>query len=336
MRKPAGKERATGTRILGVIALALTVACGNSSAHHPSSSEDFEPEILYLPDGGSASFSATFESLRGDERRIEVDVRATEPIADVDVRIGGSAWRLLKETGPGTWSKDTAAPSGSIVEFRARGSKGGESISQPYLWPDATPVDISNGVPLPDLVVDESRMASSWFLSKEFIAPDSCTVYEKCVTGTGTRTLLRFDAFIQNVGTTHLVLGSPKGSRDFEYSPCHDHYHLASSTQYLLLYDDGSVAAEGHKQSFCWSDTDPVPGMNTTRHFPFSDANCNHSTGLSVGWGDVYASDLECQFVDVTDVPPGVYDLTVRVNPQRVMKESDYSNNMATTRVLIP
>ncbi|MGA9525920.1 MAG: lysyl oxidase family protein [Myxococcaceae bacterium] len=325
-----------GTRLAGVLLVALTFACGNpkSPTNHPSS--QFEPQILYLPDGGSASFSATFENLRGDERRIDVDVRANEPIAGVDVRIGGSAWRLLKEAGPGTWSKELMAPAGSIVEFRARGSKGGESISVPYLWPDATPVDTSNGVPLPDLVVDASRMASSWFLSQEFIPPNSCTVFEKCVTGTGLRTLLRFDAFIQNVGTTHLVLGSPQGSRDFEYSPCHDHYHMASSTQYLLLDADGSVAAEGHKQSFCWSDTDPVPGMSTPRHFPFSDENCNTNMGLSVGWGDIYHSNLECQFVDVTDVPSGEYDLTVRVNPQRVVLESDYSNNVSSTRVKIP
>ncbi len=299
-------------------------------------SSDGEGELLLLPDGGSASFTAQFLSPRGDERRIDLEVRANEPLAGVDVRISSAGWRGLKESVPGTWGEDVFIPAGSIVEFRARGSRGGDAISDPLHWPDATPVDTSKELPLPDLVVDESRLAASWFISEEYVPPDSCTVYERCVTGTGERKLLRFDVFVQNVGTTHLVLGNPVGSRDFEYSPCHDHYHMAESTQYLLMEEDGSVAAEGHKQSFCWSDTDQVPGHNTPRNFPFSNENCNTNMGLSVGWGDVYASDLDCQFVDVTDEPSGEYILTVRVNPQRYVKELDYTNNVARARIVIP
>ncbi len=55
--------------------------------------------------------------------------------------------------------------------------------------------------------------------------------------------------------------------------------------------------------------------------------------GIAPGWADVYDSWLEGQFLDVTGVPDGVYALQVRVNPDRSVLESDYTNNYAVTYV---
>jgi hypothetical protein len=50
--------------------------------------------------------------------------------------------------------------------------------------------------------------------------------------------------------------------------------------------------------------------------------------GISSGWADEYEASLECQFIDVTGVPPGSYLLRVTVNPARQLVESDLSNNV--------
>ena len=43
--------------------------------------------------------------------------------------------------------------------------------------------------------------------------------------------------------------------------------------------------------------------------------------------GDLYGSHLDCQWIDITDVPLGTYTLRLRVNPDYLVLESDYKNN---------
>jgi hypothetical protein len=47
----------------------------------------------------------------------------------------------------------------------------------------------------------------------------------------------------------------------------------------------------------------------------------------------VYTSDLDGQTLDVTDVPDGVYAVRAVANPDRLIFESDYANNIAVTYV---
>ena len=74
------------------------------------------------------------------------------------------------------------------------------------------------------------------------------------------------------------------------------------------------------------------PGSTGPREPNFPD--CGYQ-GLTAGWADIYHRDLDCQWVDVTGVPDGRYILQVHVNPARVLRETDYSNNMARTEVCI-
>ena len=50
--------------------------------------------------------------------------------------------------------------------------------------------------------------------------------------------------------------------------------------------------------------------------------------GISKNCGDLYGRHLDCQWIDVTDVPPGTYQLRLHVNPDRLTPESDYRNNI--------
>ena len=50
--------------------------------------------------------------------------------------------------------------------------------------------------------------------------------------------------------------------------------------------------------------------------------------GISRNCGDLYGRHLDCQWIDVTDVPPGTYELRQHVNPYGLSRESDYLNNI--------
>jgi hypothetical protein len=47
-------------------------------------------------------------------------------------------------------------------------------------------------------------------------------------------------------------------------------------------------------------------------------------------------STLDCQWVDVTNVPAGNYFLEITVNPDQILLESNYGNNTSTIPVTLP
>jgi hypothetical protein len=49
----------------------------------------------------------------------------------------------------------------------------------------------------------------------------------------------------------------------------------------------------------------------------------------------VYYSALQCQWIDITGIPNGQYDLRVTTNPRQTLSELDYANNSATVRIEI-
>lgn len=188
---------------------------------------------------------------------------------------------------------------------------------------------------LPDLQIDGAAATTSWNLDKQTFAASDCEVVEGCVGGSGERSLLRFDAGIQNLGSSDLILGDPQGNPLFEYSSCHDHYHFSSALQFELLHQDGTpvelggTALVGRKQSFCMMDIEHLAG-NEAEQF-----DCSNQ-GISSGWEDIYDQSLDCQWLDVTGVPSGSYLLRITVNPDGVLPDSGSVGKSQDIPVVLP
>jgi hypothetical protein len=135
------------------------------------------------------------------------------------------------------------------------------------------------------------------------------------------------------------VVGRPAGGCEFHLE--HAHYHYGDLLAYSLYRAGpgltlGPVVASSHKESFCLSDDDYFGFGAATVNGPrrnVGQPDCNlprelsvpvpgqPGTGTSVeegvtpGWGDVYTWDTPDQYIDVTHVPSGTYDLVEETNP---------------------
>src|SRR5581483_11835162 len=100
---------------------------------------------------------------------------------------------------------------------------------------------------------------------------------------------------------------------------------------YELLDESGQRVRLGRKQGFCLEDTIPSErGSTIPKKY-----TCTNQ-GIQVGWADFYPAILDCQWIDVTDLPPGNYKLHVAWNPNRLMTETRYDNDEGTVDVAIP
>ena len=157
---------------------------------------------------------------------------------------------------------------------------------------------------------------------------DGCLVNEGCLQGLGTRQILRFTTTIWNIGNQDYFIGVPNANNDqFEWDPCHNHYHYEGYAEYLLYNQDGVPMPEiGFKNGFCVLDLFCPSGF-TAKY------TCGNM-GITAGCRDTYSSSLACQWIDITNVPAGSYYLVVRTNwdqaPDQLGRyELRYDNNWA-------
>ncbi|GLD68424.1 protein-lysine 6-oxidase isoform X1 [Lates japonicus] len=182
---------------------------------------------------------------------------------------------------------------------------------------------------LPDLVPDPYYIQIATYVQRMPMYNLRCAAEENCLASTSaysqdydTRVLLRFPQRVKNQGTADFLPSKPRYA--WEWHSCHNHFHSMDEFSLYELLDVHShrQVAEGHKASFCLEDTSCDPGYY--RRF----ACTSHTQGLSPGCYDTYNADIDCQWIDITDVSPGKYILKVTVNPRQQVPESNFNNNI--------
>ncbi|MEX2105760.1 MAG: lysyl oxidase family protein [Solirubrobacterales bacterium] len=103
----------------------------------------------------------------------------------------------------------------------------------------------------------------------------------------------------------------------------------------------GPVVRVGPKLNYCLRDLERTragPLSPPKRHYP----GCNQNPyrdrvtlGTSVGWSDIYPADYDKQWVDVTGLR-GCFALTMTVDPERLLIESDESDNTSQRLLRLP
>ncbi len=167
------------------------------------------------------------------------------------------------------------------------------------------------------------------YQTTETFTANDCEVDEGMISA-GTHRLLRFSTESRNLGGSNLVIGAPEGRDHFQFFECHGHYHFLGFASYLLRYKNGTPASAGRKVSFCLEDVERWDTEARVR----SKFSCDFQ-GIQAGWSDIYDSGLPGQWIDVTGLPVGDYDLEVTINPDHFLEEADYSNNTSIIPVTL-
>ena len=178
----------------------------------------------------------------------------------------------------------------------------------------------------PDLRLNPFTLSSSMYVTV-FDNTDECLISEGCIKGVGRRDIVRFSTRIENIGTQDYFIGDPEEQPgQFTFDNCHNHYHYDGYAQYSLYDTYGQYIPIGYKNGFCVLDLEcPQPMM--------AKYSCNYM-GITAGCADIYDAGLDCQWLDITDIPDGDYVFVAVVNVDLARdalgrSEKDTLNNYA-------
>ncbi|MGW0760968.1 lysyl oxidase family protein [Streptomyces sp. NPDC002814] len=148
-----------------------------------------------------------------------------------------------------------------------------------------------------------------------------------------------YDAKGKQVGYT------PTGTMEWDPREGHEHWHFTDFASYRLLSADQTKEVRSGKEAFCLANTDAVD--YTVKNANWKPYNTDLSTAcgeensisvrevLDVGSGDTYTQDIPGQSFDITDVPNGTYYIQVIANPEKRLKETHTTNNVAVRKVVL-
>jgi hypothetical protein len=189
-----------------------------------------------------------------------------------------------------------------------------------------------------------------------------CLRFDNNIHNTGIGPLiLRFnyaaEDFTGNCVMNQEVIASDATAFDRPAGPCefhkqHGHFHYKNMAIYQLYAVDASgkpgaaPVATSHKVGFCTIDVDNytfgrparrqrprtysfptcnIPNAYTTElatMSPYFSGEVPEYMGISPGWGDIYTWDLPGQYIDVSNVGDGVYEVVSRSDPDGMLLTS--------------
>ena len=143
----------------------------------------------------------------------------------------------------------------------------------------------------------------------------------------------------------------------YKFHAVHAHIHYQNFGQSLLynyVWGTGRVGAairEGNKVGFCVTDvrlldsywgatgngarlSQTFPGCNIPKEFG-PDGAIWMVQGIDVGWADVYGWNLADQYINITGIPDGLYELEQLANPTHSVVEQDYTDDSASTVICL-
>ncbi|KAK6185368.1 hypothetical protein SNE40_007618 [Patella caerulea] len=193
---------------------------------------------------------------------------------------------------------------------------------------------------LPDLIPNLEVLQSSVLLQDRPLYYLQCALEENCLSSSAavvrntsknwmssSRRLLKFSTVVHNRGLADFRPYKAKGQ--WEWHQCHMHYHsMEVFAHYDIIDEHGNRLAEGSKASFCLEDSTCDPGVE-----PQYDCTGYGDQGLSVNCSDNYMNDIDCQWIDITDIPIGKYIFKMEINPTILVAELDYDNNVAICEI---
>ncbi|RKT55444.1 lysyl oxidase family protein [Saccharothrix australiensis] len=142
----------------------------------------------------------------------------------------------------------------------------------------------------------------------------------------------------------------------YEPAPAHVHWHLLGFEHFRLRTTGGATLVTDRKNGFCLGDRYEAPDARELPNRPtdastpegrlaafLRDNRCGHHQpsalevveGISVGTGDDYDYRVDYQWLDLTDVPSGVYDVVNVANPDRTLVEKSYDNNASSIAISV-
>eukprot|EP00121_Abeoforma_whisleri_P013975 Awhi_evm1s12894 len=136
------------------------------------------------------------------------------------------------------------------------------------------------------------------------------------------RALLNFETTTWNVGD--VTFFAPP-TQTAVYHECHKHYHGMQGYASYHITNVGSwqkeaIVLTGHKASHCVMDSTCARSGRERLH------KCNNQ-GIQPGCADIYNAKLDCQWIDITPLKEGVYNLNVYINVEASVPEKSYDNN---------
>ncbi|XP_059173830.1 mucin-2-like [Physella acuta] len=190
---------------------------------------------------------------------------------------------------------------------------------------------------LPDLVPNLNAIETSIRLQDQALYYLTCSMEENCLSSSAyliqststtwrnsVRRLMRFSTVVHNRGNEDFRPSLPRGQ--WQWHSCHRHYHsMEVFAHYDIMDSNGVRLAEGSKASFCLEDSACDRGV-----FPKFNCKGFADQGLSVNCSDNYMFDIDCQWIDITDIKPGYYTFLMEVNPDMLVAESNFDNNVVS------